>query len=63
MLDELTNHFIICGYGRIGSIIADEFRRQQVPFVVIDRDPERVHEVDRARAGWPSRPTPAARRC
>ena len=28
MLDELTNHFIICGYGRIGSTIAEEFRRQ-----------------------------------
>jgi voltage-gated potassium channel len=45
MLDELTQHFIICGYGRIGSIIADEFRRQNVPFVVIDRDPDRVHEA------------------
>lgn len=45
MLDQLTNHFIICGYGRIGSVIAEEFRRQHVPFVVIDRDSERVHEV------------------
>jgi voltage-gated potassium channel len=45
MLHEIENHFIICGYGRIGSIIADEFRRQGVPYVVIDRDPERVHEA------------------
>ena len=45
MLDDLTNHFIICGYGRIGGVIADEFRRQQVPYVVIDRDADRVHEV------------------
>jgi voltage-gated potassium channel len=45
MLDKLTNHFIICGYGRIGSVIADEFRRQDVPFVVVDRDPARVHDV------------------
>lgn len=45
MLDELNNHFIICGYGRIGSTIAEEFRRQGVPYVVIDRDPERVHEI------------------
>jgi voltage-gated potassium channel len=45
MLDQLTNHFIICGYGRIGSVIAEEFRRQQVPYVVVDRDAERVHEV------------------
>jgi voltage-gated potassium channel len=45
MLDDLTQHFIICGYGRIGSVIAGEFRRQHVPFVVIDRNPERVHDV------------------
>jgi voltage-gated potassium channel len=45
MLDQLTNHFIICGYGRIGGVIADEFRRQDIPYVVIDRDPDRVHAV------------------
>lgn len=45
MLDQLSNHFIICGYGRIGRVIADEFRRQHVPFIVVDRDAERVHEI------------------
>lgn len=42
MLDNLTDHFIVCGYGRIGSIIAEEFRRQKVPFVVIERNVERL---------------------
>ena len=45
MLETLNEHFIICGYGRIGSIIADEFRKQSVPYIVIDRDPNRVHEI------------------
>jgi voltage-gated potassium channel len=45
MIDKLSGHFIICGAGRIGLIIAEEFRRQHVPFVVIDRDPEAVHVV------------------
>jgi voltage-gated potassium channel len=45
MLNELENHFIICGYGRIGSIIAEEFRRQGVPHIVIDRNPERVNDA------------------
>jgi voltage-gated potassium channel len=45
MIDELKDHFIVCGGGRIGLIVADEFRRQHVPFVVIDRDPEAVHEM------------------
>ena len=38
-------HFIVCGYGRIGSVVAEEFRREGMPFVVVERDPERVHEV------------------
>jgi len=42
MLDTIAEHFIICGYGRIGSIVAEQFRRQQVPHVVVERDPERV---------------------
>lgn len=45
MLDDLKNHFIVCGYGRIGAIIVDEFHRQHIPYVVIDRDPEKVHAV------------------
>ncbi len=45
MIETLTDHFLLCGAGRIGRIIADELRRQHVPFVVIDRDPDAVHEV------------------
>ena len=43
MLDNLNDHFIVCGFGRIGEIIAREFARQRVPFVVIERNPERMH--------------------
>jgi voltage-gated potassium channel len=42
MLDTIKDHFIICGYGRIGSIVAQQFQRQKVPFVVVERDPERL---------------------
>jgi len=45
MIDELNDHFIICGAGRIGLIITDEFRRQGVPFAVIDRDAAAVQQV------------------
>jgi voltage-gated potassium channel len=43
MLDALDDHFIVCGYGRMGEIIAREFARQGVAFVVIERSPERMH--------------------
>ncbi|MGE0449791.1 MAG: TrkA family potassium uptake protein [Vicinamibacterales bacterium] len=42
MLNELTDHFIVCGYGRIGSIIAAKLRQQGVPFVIVERDAERL---------------------
>jgi len=45
MIENLTDHFILCGYGRIGSIIADQFKRQQVPFVVVETDEERVQSA------------------
>jgi len=43
MLENITDHFIICGYGRIGATVAQQFRRQHIPYVVVERDPERVH--------------------
>ena len=49
MLDELDDHFIVCGYGRMGEIIAREFARQKVPFVVIERNPERMQVAIEAR--------------
>jgi len=50
MLEHIKDHFIVCGYGRIGSIIAAELHQQGVPLAVIERDPERVRQaVDR---GW-----------
>ncbi|SRR6266851_8101092 len=43
MLESLNDHFILCGFGRMGEIIAREFARHGVPFVVIERNPERMH--------------------
>jgi voltage-gated potassium channel len=50
MLEQLGNHFILCGYGRIGSIIAEELDHQHVPFIVIERDPARLQPV--LTRGW-----------
>jgi len=45
MLDDLDHHFIVCGFGRMGHIIAREFEREGIPFVLIERDPERLKEA------------------
>ena len=39
---RLKNHYVLCGYGRIGSFIAREFNAEDVPFVVVEKDPERI---------------------
>jgi len=35
-IDKLKDHFILCGYGRVGREIARTFNEEGVPFVVID---------------------------
>jgi len=37
-IDKLRDHFIICGYGRIGREVCRVFRRRGVPFAVGDVD-------------------------
>ncbi|MFB3826663.1 MAG: TrkA family potassium uptake protein [Bryobacteraceae bacterium] len=45
MIENLQDHFIVCGFGRVGRGAADELKEAGVPFVVIDRDPERVERA------------------
>ena len=33
---KLDNHFVLCGYGRVGEAIADTLKQQKSDFVVID---------------------------
>ncbi len=35
-IEALHDHFIICGYGRVGRRVAEEFRRSGIPYVVLD---------------------------
>jgi voltage-gated potassium channel len=41
-LNQLRDHFIICGYGRIGTQIVAEFEDHNVPYAVIDQTDEAV---------------------
>jgi len=35
-IEHLRDHFIICGYGRVGRRVGEEFRAADVPYVVLD---------------------------
>jgi len=39
-LRSIKNHYIVCGFGRIGKIIAQGLRSQGIPLVVIDQSPD-----------------------
>jgi len=44
-LNQLRDHFIICGYGRIGTQIVAEFEDHKVAYVVIDQTEEALERV------------------
>ncbi len=45
MIDRLKNHYILCGFGRVGRGAAAELKRSGVPFVVMDRSEDRVERA------------------
>ena len=59
-LHGVSGHILICGYGRVGQLIAHGLREEQVPFVAIDNDIAIVkaawEEGERVYFGDASRP-------
>jgi voltage-gated potassium channel len=41
-IERLHDHFIICGYGRVGRRVGDEFRAADVRYVVLDVNEEAI---------------------
>ncbi len=39
-IEELREHYIICGFGRVGRRVAEELRHEGAPFVVLDYSQE-----------------------
>jgi trk system potassium uptake protein TrkA/voltage-gated potassium channel len=44
-IDQLKNHVIICGYGRLGKMLAEELDAGKAAFVVLERDATRFAEA------------------
>lgn len=47
-IDRLTDHAIICGYGRIGKQLASELQRARSPYIILDRNPAKLAEAEAA---------------
>ncbi len=49
-IDALKEHYIVCGFGRVGMQVALELEREKVPFVVIDCNADSLTEC--VNHGW-----------
>lgn len=45
-LNDLSNHVIVCGYGRNGMQVAERLRAYKKPFVVIEKDEEIIERYE-----------------
>jgi voltage-gated potassium channel len=46
-LDALRDHYIVCGYGRIGTQIVSEFEQRGVEYVIVEQNPEALSRLER----------------
>ena len=45
-MEKFKDHYIVCGYGRMGSHICDKLEEAKVPFVVIENNPNNFAKLD-----------------
>ncbi|MEE8399943.1 MAG: potassium channel protein [Desulfobacterales bacterium] len=45
-IKRLKNHYIICGYGRIGRVLYNDLRKSGLDLVVIENNPETIPALD-----------------
>jgi voltage-gated potassium channel len=45
-IERLKNHYIVCGYGRIGRVLCRHLRRANIDIAVIEKDSELIPVMD-----------------
>lgn len=45
-LRKMTDHYIICGYGRIGHRIAEDLKRSEVPIVIVENRDSTIERIE-----------------
>ena len=43
---HMSGHYIVCGFGRMGRIVCKELEAKPVPFVVVEKDPEMLRDLE-----------------
>lgn len=44
-VERIRNHFVVCGFGRMGSFIAEQLHERGIPFVVVENKPETQEKI------------------
>jgi len=45
-IERMKNHYIICGFGRMGSHICREMAEEKAPFVIVEKNPEVLERIE-----------------
>ncbi|MEI8181538.1 MAG: NAD-binding protein [Desulfomonile sp.] len=45
-IEKIKNHFVVCGFGRMGAFVCHEFHARGIPFVVVENNPEMQDRVN-----------------
>lgn len=45
-INRLKDHYIICGHGRMGSMVCEELASKSIPFVAIEVDPALIQKIE-----------------
>ena len=45
-INKLDNHYIVCGYGRIGRVLCKRLKSKPIDLVVIEKDPDQIPVMD-----------------
>jgi voltage-gated potassium channel len=48
-LENLKDHYIICGHGRMGRIVRERLEEEKIPFIIVDNREEKLEALKEAK--------------
>ena len=51
-ISKLKSHYIICGFGRMGAVIASEFQKKNIPFVIVELNESKVANIQESNFNY-----------
>lgn len=45
-LEEMENHYILCGYGRVGTAVYDELMKRNQKVIIIEKNEEKIEDIE-----------------